>query len=426
MLLPKEFKHRIKRQLGAEISAFLTAMDEPPVKGLRVNGLKLSAATLQKISPFALEPVPWAEDGFAYTEPDRPGKHPFHEAGLYYLQEPSAMLVASLAAVKPGERVLDLCAAPGGKSTGFAAALAGKGLLVSNEIHPARAKILSQNIERMGIVNAIVTNEPPERLAERFPGGFDCVVVDAPCSGEGMFRKDEGAIAAWSVENVAMCAARQREILRLAVEMVRPGGRLVYSTCTFAEEENEENAAWFAAEFGLFVDQMHRLWPHRQRGEGHFAALFHKPGDHACTELDGTGMGADETITDLWQSFAGETLQTPPEGLLLTFGDHLYSLPCPFPVEGLRVLRPGLHLGEGKKNRFEPSHALALALGAEKFQRCCPLTEEQAVRFLKGETLVCEGEKGWTAATVGDFPLGWGKWSDGMLKNHYPKGLRWV
>lgn len=424
--LPQEFLTRMQEQLGGEFPAFLASFQQPATRGLRVNTLKCGTAAFAERSPFALEPVQWCAEGFYYAEPDRPGKHPYHEAGVYYLQEPSAMAVAALAAVKPGERVLDLCAAPGGKSTALAAALKGSGLLVANEVHPTRAKILSQNIERMGVVNAVVTNEPVDKLAARMAGAFDCVVVDAPCSGEGMFRKDEVAIREWRMEHVAMCAARQREILRSAVEMVRPGGRLVYSTCTFNREENEENVAWLTTEFGLEAVEVRRLWPHKERGEGHFAALLRAPGNASCAALDGAGMTAQEAAVDGWRSFSEEALTIAPQGIEVSFGDHVYLLPTVFPLAGLRVLRAGLHAGEWKKNRFEPSHALALGRTGADARRVCPLDWELAVRFLKGETISCDGEKGWTLVTVDGFSLGWGKWSAGVLKNHYPKGLRWV
>ncbi len=245
MQLPELFEEKMKNLLGAEYDEFRRSYGKERRQALRVNPAKLSAAEMKERSPFTLEPVPWAKNGFYYGAEDRPGRHPWHEAGVYYIQEPSAMSVAELAGVQPGERVLDLCAAPGGKSTQLAAALEGRGLLVSNEIHPARAKILASNVERMGIPNAVVTNEPPERLSSHFPAFFDRIVVDAPCSGEGMFRKEEQAVLQWSQENVELCARRQQDILEEAAGMLRPGGVLVYSTCTFAPEEDEKSVVRF-------------------------------------------------------------------------------------------------------------------------------------------------------------------------------------
>ena len=238
--LPAAFTERMKQMLGREYDAFIASYDKERSQGLRVNGLKTDPAEFAKTAPFSLNPVAWAAEGFAYGAEDRPGRHPYHDAGVYYIQEPSAMIAASLLNPQPGEMILDLCAAPGGKSTQAAARLGGEGLLVSNEIHPARAKILSQNIERMGIRNAVVTNEDSGRLTKYFPAFFDGIIVDAPCSGEGMFRKDETAVTEWSPENVRRCAGRQQEILENAAMMLKPGGRLVYSTCTFAPEEDEQ------------------------------------------------------------------------------------------------------------------------------------------------------------------------------------------
>ena len=245
--LPAAFTERMKQMLGREYDAFIASYDKERSQGLRVNGLKTDPAEFAKTAPFSLNSVAWAAEGFAYGAEDRPGRHPYHDAGVYYIQEPSAMIAASLLNPQPGEMILDLCAAPGGKSTQAAARLGGEGLLVSNEIHPARAKILSENIERMGIVNDIVLNHDPKVLAERFPSYFHRILVDAPCSGEGMFRKNEEAVEQWSLENVRLCAGRQEEILECAYTMLMGGGILVYSTCTFAPEEDEEMIAHFLA-----------------------------------------------------------------------------------------------------------------------------------------------------------------------------------
>ncbi|MCF2670546.1 RsmB/NOP family class I SAM-dependent RNA methyltransferase [Butyricicoccus pullicaecorum] len=450
MSLPTEFCLRMERLLGDEYPAFLRAMEGPRSYGLRRNPLKCTPDSADFTGLFGLTPVPWAVEGFYYDPDTRPGRHPYYEAGAYYIQEPSAMAVGALADPKPGERVLDLCAAPGGKTTHLAGRMAGKGILIANEIHPARAKILSQSVERAGIANCIVTNETPQRLAERFHGYFDCIVVDAPCSGEGMFRKEEIAVTEWTPDAPQKCAARQDEILDCAAGMLRPGGRLVYSTCTFAPEEDEGTVARLLARHPEFevcdvpgdpafapgrpdwagVDlpalmRTFRLFPHRLRGEGHFAAVLCK--------TDGTAETPALMPTLPDKKRPAEYLEFEARFLCRMFGslclggDQLWALPEETPdLSGLRVLRTGLQLGTVKKGRFEPSHALALALHPDEAAQCCALTAAapEAERYLRGETLPCAGA-GWTLVTVDGFSLGWGKCSGGVLKNHYPKGLRW-
>lgn len=446
--LPEKFLERMERMLGAEYPAFLASYEEERAQGLRVNTLKLSREEFLALSPFSLSPVEWCDTGFYYASKERPGKHPYHEAGLYYIQEPSAMAVTELLMPQPGERVLDLCAAPGGKTSHIAAKLQGSGFLLSNEIHPQRARILSQNVERMGIGNAVVTNETPARLAARFPGFFDRIVVDAPCSGEGMFRKDENARAEWSPEQVALCAERQLEILDEADRLLRPGGIMVYSTCTFAPEENEGTLESFLAahrEYHMVERQVpagfvraglpgaYRLFPHRLRGEGHFAAVLQKGSGGTGTGLPPARALADKRALADYESFKGELgLQLEGENYLL-FGEQLYLVPREMTdMQGLRVVRPGLHLGTMKKNRFEPSHGLALFLQEGQVSSCISLSVESgtARAWLRGESLRLSDLSaallnGWSLVTLGRFPLGWGKVSNGVLKNHYPKGLRW-
>lgn len=370
---------------------------------------------------------------------------------------------------KPGERVLDLCAAPGGKSTQLGAKMGGRGILVCNEIHPARAKILSENIERMGIANALVTNETPEKLAEHFPGYFDKILVDAPCSGEGMFRKHPEACREWSAENVEMCAQRQDGILDCAARMLKDGGRLVYSTCTFAPAEDEGsvlrflarhpefavedaqkwegmtpgNAGW-AQEYGSLGDaaeeaflEAHkgapertvRLFPHHLKGEGHYLAVLKKGGEAQenvrARSLYGIQKGISEKDCAPWREFEAENLNIRLDGTFLKFGDQIYVAPKELPaLQGLKVLRPGLHLGTLKKGRFEPSHALALALSPADARRCAKLDLLQAKQWIGGMTVLWDGEKGWYMAALEGYGLGWGKLAGGILKNHYPKGLR--
>lgn len=378
-MLPEKFLERMQNMLGEEYPAFLESLSGKRYRALRLNLLKTRIQEGKEKLPFTLSPVPWTKNGFYYEEEEQPGKHPYHEAGLYYIQEPSAMapvpcLMEETAMPERQEepatpgRVLDLCAAPGGKSTQIAEYMRGHGMLITNEIHPQRAKILSENIERMGISNAIVLNETPESLSKRFIAFFDRILVDAPCSGEGMFRKNDNAGEEWSEENVALCAERQDGILDCAATMLKPGGRLVYSTCTFAPAEDEGSVSRFLETHPDFcLEKEERLMPHKIKGEGHFLAVLHREGGQLSSAAT-AGTEKSLTLKDCREflDFAKEALTIPAEELtegkiLLRFGEQLYLAPAETPsLRGLKVLRPGLHLGTVKKNRFEPSHALAL------------------------------------------------------------------
>ena len=641
IVLPEGFLARMKNLLEEnEYEAFLSSYGQERLFSLRVNTLKTDREFFMKLvskerasdAP-SLVPVPWEQDGFYYSEKWRPGRLPWHEAGMYYIQEASAMAPAVLCGAQPGERILDLCAAPGGKSTKLAASLRGRGLSVANEIHPDRARVLSANIERMGVRNAVVTNETPQRLASRFPVFFDRIVVDAPCSGEGMFRKEEEALLNWSMENVYRCAARQEEILEEAASMLRPGGTLIYSTCTFAPEENEAVIFHFLADHPEFdveiisdlpgVDMEKwgfesgrgdwivrgsagslseisdtgneqrsgagwkperfvplaeagalaffdipegtvRLWPHRLRGEGHFAAVLKKKSskpfsnDSSAPFSDGksadsaekaaektAGAAAEKKAAEktagaaaekhvktgrkrpgkkeknsgsfgrgsgnrsgdtsskrgealkLWKEFCRDNLILQDsqetdgapcgagvsrffrEECLILFGDALWALPAHISgsdLDGLKVLRPGLHLGNVVRGRFEPAHALAMALRREEALRSISLpgTSPQAYAWFRGESLqtgetadLCDSSKsaetnsagisrnengiednnvsaafidnsplgvscsenvknfkGWCLVTIDGCAAGWGKAGGNVIKNHYPKGLR--
>ena len=430
MNLPAEFLQKMQKRLGAAYPAFLRSYEDAPVRGVRANLLKLTAAEFAALAPFAREPVPWAEGGF-YTDAEKPGHTAAHHAGLFYAQEPSAMCAAPLLNVKPGERVLDLCAAPGGKTTQLAAAMRGEGVLVANEYVYDRARILSQNVERLGVKNAAVLNESPARLAAFFGEYFDKILVDAPCSGEGMFRKNaEEALGEWSEENVAKCAARQKEILGEAAKMLRPGGRLVYSTCTFSEEEDEEQAANFLRAHSDFrLSGQKKLYPHKTEGEGHFAAVFERLPAADCAA--GTARELKPRI-----SRSGETLYRAFEREFLNVsltrlheaGGMLYALPeGMFDWKDLHVLRAGIRLGELKNGRFEPSHSLAMCLKKEEFVSAEDFAPDdgRTEKFLHGETVEADGrESGWCGVCVGGFPVGWGKAVGGIVKNHIPKGLR--
>ncbi len=442
--LPKDFEIRMQDMLKDAYPDFVRSYDGKKCQALRVNTLKTGVEEFLEKQGFfdrdSARRVPWESRGFYYEETAQPGKHPFHEAGVYYIQEPSAMLPVSLLGARPNEKILDLCAAPGGKSTQIAAYMENEGFLMCNEIHPARAKILSQNIERMGIKNALVTNETPQKLSGIFSEYFDRILVDAPCSGEGMFRKNEEAIGEWSLENVRICAERQAAILDCADLMLRAGGTLVYSTCTFSREENEENVEGFLQRHSDYeLIRMERLYPHMVEGEGHFAAVLKKGGDvpegyqgFVQNGLQkGIGIKEVKELADFQnenlnlKNFKSKLLEEGEERIV-KFGEQLYLMPKGMPsVAGLKVLRAGLHLGEIKKNRFEPSHALALSLKGDEAAHCMELgSDENAMRYLNGQTFNFDGEKGWYLVQCCGYSIGWGKLAGGIMKNHYPKGLR--
>ena len=428
-MLPEAFLERMKHQLGEEYEDFLRSLERPRAVALRFNPLKGDAPAM----PFVQDNVPWEPQGFYYDPESRPGLHVYHEAGVYYLQEASAMAPVSLLDPQPGEKICDLCAAPGGKTTQIAGRMLGEGFLLCNEINPKRAKILSRNIERMAVPNALVTNEHPANLAARFPGFFDRVLVDAPCSGEGMFRKEEAAVTDWSQETVEMCARRQAEILHSAAQMVRPGGRLVYSTCTFAPEEDELAVEAFLESHPEFTPEIietpwfvpvpnggHRMWPHKLLGEGHFAAVLKKTDG----EEEDISSSAGEKLPKEWQAFARELGIRLPPGKAVSFGQNLFWAPEEMPdLHKLKVMRPGLELGTLKKGRFEPAHALALWLrDCSNIQSYDPDSVEM-VAYLHGD-VVPSCKKGWCLVCAGSCSIGWGKGDGTVLKNHYPKGLR--
>lgn len=452
--LPETYIERIRVILGEATGDFLNSYNQPKTQGLRMNLLKLQptdSAGRQMIDDFHLTPVPWCSTGFYYDEAIlRPGKHPYHAAGLYYIQEPSAMSVVELLNPEPGEVVLDLAAAPGGKSTQIAGKMQGKGLLIANEIHPARAKIVSENMERMGVTNAVVTCCTPDQLAEKFPGFFDKIMLDAPCSGEGMFRKDPDVIAEWSPDHVTMCAIRQLDILRQALLMLKPNGQIAYSTCTFSSEENEKVIAAILEEFPQFeLVRTERIWPHLSRGEGHYAAILHKKEEDSASSpslkhqihIPEKRKNLPKVVSDAWSLFESFVEQYVPgfelgPGEPLLFGEQLYWLPhatdCWFHaanLKGIKVLRPGLHLGTIKKDRIEPAHSLALALSEKVKANAYNFTvsSPEIELYLHGEALSGDHRfNSWLLITVDGFKLGWGKESNGQIKNHYPKGLRWL
>ncbi len=433
MDLPKGFIDEMALILQDELKPFLLSCSGEAVRGIRPR------PGLGDLSGDGTDPVPWAGVDALYLRSDsRCGARVLHDAGAYYLQEPSAMAPAAVLSPRPGEQVLDLCAAPGGKSTQIAAMMEGRGLLVSNEVFPDRARILSSNMERMGVVNALVTCEPTSRLAALFPGFFDRVLVDAPCSGEGMFRRHPESRAEWHDGLREMCADRQAQILDDAAGMLKAGGTLVYSTCTFNRTENEDTVARFLLRHPEFEmkpfaldgcppspDGMLRIWPHRQRGEGHFAAAMVRT--EKGERMKDVRMRPAKPDRDLEAVLAFLRAEEPdtkwdPERILRR-GDGFVCLPEGLSaVPGARVLRCGLHLGAMKGKVFAPDHALAAALGARER---VTLDGEAACAYMMGEALPASGGiRGWAAACYCGVPLGWVKGSDGILKNHYPKGLR--
>jgi NOL1/NOP2/sun family putative RNA methylase len=470
--IPPLFLERMKNFLGDEFPDFAESLNAAPQAGLRVNTLKLTPEQFQKIAPFALgKGVPWCPAAFALTPPARTpgpspkgrgesaGLHPYHLAGLYYLQDPSAMSPAELLFSVPmnpgGERVLDLAAAPGGKTTHLAALMRGDGLLVANEIKNKRVGHLAMNVERWGAGNVVITNESPERLADHFGAYFDRVLVDAPCSGEGMFRKDMGARVDWSPEMVNGCAARQKNILHVAAKLVRPGGYLLYSTCTFAPEEDEGVIAQLLEDFPEFevlglpqfpgfmsgkpewlesqetfqstLQGAVRLFPHRLAGEGHFACLLRKKTGDETEHVREDRLGRlSKQLAELWRRFAAEGLSADlAEDRLRVVGERLYFVPENLPdVSKIRFIHPGVWVGTFKKERFEPAHPFALFLKAEQAQNVLNLAADsrELAAYLRGESLEVPGKPGWTLVTVAGWPLGWGKWVQGTLKNHFPHG----
>jgi len=472
--LPEEFKLRMQEMLQEEYEAFVESYQEPRQYGLRVNRLKLSPEEFGELSDFHLRKIPWIDNGFYYDENDAPGRHPYYLAGLYYLQEPSAMTPASRIHIEPGDKVLDLCAAPGGKATELGERLCGEGVLVANDISNARAKALLRNIEMAGIKNVFVTNEVPSRLAEKFSAYFDKILVDAPCSGEGMFRKDETTARAWDVNKPAECARMQREILESAVSMLRPGGYLLYSTCTFAPRENEGMMVWLTEQYPemkvqdmelwegfsqgnpAWGDQQEmlkkciRIWPHRMKGEGHFLALLQKDmvgeqeadknaavkGKGEQEKVRGRGTkgrkrdavkGIDKKTREVLECFFQDVEMEFSWEQVDVRANKVYLVPdLPEDLKGIRFLRNGLYLGELKKERFEPSQPFALALGGEKYASVLKLQreDERLWRYLRGETILvrpgeCGRESGWQLVCVENFSLGWGKLVNGVLKNKY-------
>lgn len=463
MYLPEEFEEKMRRLLGGEYEAYMACYDNPRYYGLRVNTKKISVEEFVRICPFEIRPVPWVRNGFYYDgETVSPAKHPYYYAGLYYLQEPSAMTPADRLPIESGDKVLDLCAAPGGKATELGARLMGRGVLAANDISSSRAKGLLKNLELFGIGNVLVLSEEPRKLAEHFPEYFDKILIDAPCSGEGMFRKDKKMVKAWEEHGPEFFSKLQKNIILQAARMLRPGGYLLYSTCTFDGRENEGTIGSLLGQYSEFtiedilpyegfaagrpeefadikipaLKKTVRIFPHRMQGEGHYIALLKKGSGERKPEAAAGKRGSRGLPEELekflleidWQEL-GECFD--PDRIELR-GERVYYMPEGLPsLEGIRFLRTGLLLGELKKRRFEPSQALAMCLSAAAYPKtiCLNPEDERTIRYLKGETLDVEElapvkAKGWYLVCVDKYPLGWGKVSGGVLKNKYLPGWR--
>lgn len=414
-MLPKEYLERMKKLFGSEYDEFINSYEDEPLKALRFNPLKARKETVSKlVNEWDLKSVPWCPEGYYYSGDVRPGLSPYHSAGVFYIQEPSAMITAEEADIGPDDMVLDLCAAPGGKSTQAAVKA---GLLISNEPIQKRARILSSNIERLGLSNVIVTSAYPEELADLMPEAFDRIIVDAPCSGEGMMRKDDTAIAEWSATNVEKCVLRQADILGAAAMMLKPGGKLIYSTCTFEECENEGQIRDFCQkheEFSLLKSE--RILPHRDQGEGHFCAVLIKNGNNDDGQSEMSRMPLPEL------SEIAEKLRRG----------------------GIHVLRAGVQMGTAEKDKrgreyYVPSHAEAMAksFDSDDGNKVNITSMDICLRYLKGESIRCDdadkegidmsgAEEGWMTVYYDGYPLGNGKLTGNVIKNHFPKGLRFM
>lgn len=431
MQLPTEFEARMQALLGESYPAYRAAMEAPPRRGLRVNTLKTGVEAFLQEAELPLIHTGLVPEGLLLTaEVERIGAHPLHRAGLFYMQEPTAMRTAAVLAPTPGMRVLDLCAAPGGKAGQLAAYLKGKGLLVANEVMSSRAAVLAGTMERLGVRNALVTSMQPAKLCSQLAGYFDAVLVDAPCSGEGMFRKEPQAVLDWSAAHVEACALRQVGILDAAAEALKPGGRLAYSTCTFAREENEDTVRAFLMRHPAFsLLQEERHYPHTGVGEGHYVALLQKAGDGVGSKLSAIEKRSlPKDMKNAWDAFVSQAMAYPPEGVPQLLSDgRLMLLPEETPAiyDRLFLRSAGVHAADYKNGRMTPAHALALAYPAEAFQTTIAPDEAELVRYFQGNTLsVPEDASGFAVVLAKRYPVGWGKAVQGTLKNHFPKGLR--
>ena len=435
----EQFDARMKSLLKDEYDDFKKALLEKPVKGLYLNRNKKNVERV--LEEQYIEHHPIVENGYLYDENYHPGRSAYFLAGLYYIQEPSAMLVAAALPIEPDDFVLDMCAAPGGKSCEIASRLTGEGVLIANDIEASRARILSENIERFGLDNTIVTNVDPMRFTKQFQEAFDKIVLDAPCSGEGMFRKLEQAVDTWSEDKVLECAHIQKNLLKGAYDMLKQGGMVIYSTCTYSYEENEAMVHYAVDELGfellplskshglcpgVDLDEVVRCYPHHYRGEGHFIALLRKPGNSPRKVVRPMKPQVSQADLKVLKAFYQETLNKQVPAYIIENNGHLYAIKKNFPeLKGIRVLRNGLYLGEVRKNRFIPSYSLALTLTKEDVKRSYDYScdSEEIKKYIHGETLEGTGNKGFGVIFVDGYPLSFYKESN-QVKNLFPKGLR--
>ncbi len=455
MNLPIEFENKIRNMLGEEFDTYLASFDIKHKQGLRINTSKISVEDFLEISPFNLEKVPWCENGFYYNDEDQPTRHPYYYAGLYYIQEPSAMAPAAMIPIEAGDKVLDICAAPGGKSTELAAKLNGNGILISNDISNSRARALLKNLEIFGIGNSIVVSETPSNLAKKFSGYFDKILIDAPCSGEGMFRKQTSMMKNWENTSVDLFVDLQHSILDEVVKMLKPGGTILYSTCTFSPEEDEQSIEYLLSldnslnivPLPLYegfdightewsntqnedLKHVRRLWPHKIAGEGHFIAMIEKEN----TDINTASVPYKIKKVKLADEFISFIKDIDIEFDINRFeinDDRVYYIPKDIiNIKGLRLLRTGLYMGDIKKNRFEPSQPLAMYLDGKQYKNTIDLsaTDNNVIKYLKGETIDTDitANNGWVLVLVDGYPLGWGKYNNGTIKNKYLPSWRWL
>ena len=451
-----DFIDKMKALLGAEADSFFDALNDKPTSGLRCNRLKIEPEELCRLLDLPLSPIPWCKEGFYYPGDlgeRRPSKSPLYQAGLYYLQEPSAMASVELLKPVPGDKVLDLCAAPGGKAAQIAGHLQNEGVLVANDASATRCKALVKNLTLCGVKNAVILKETPKRLAARFGGFFNKILVDAPCSGEGMFRRDPDAVKSWTVNKLDTCVLLQREILHHAASMLMPGGKMVYSTCTFNTSENEEivveflrnhqefeiekieiekietGPIGFAHGFFPFKEAV-RLWPHKITGEGHFICLLRKKNRNSSSKLVRNNIFPGSKIKRAESPPALGAMDIPfiPNSFLHKYGTSVYQVPHGVPdLKGLRIARNGWHLGEEKKGRFEPSHSLALGLKRSEWPDVYDLNIKECMQYLRGESFEPKADfknKSWVLMCIDGYPLGWARYVNTRLKNKYPQ--KWV
>ena len=452
MDLPIEYIKKMKNLLGKDFDSYIKSFEDKNYQGLRANTLKITSNQLKNLLNFKLEPIPWCDTGF-YYEDERPAKSPYYNAGLFYIQEPSAMSTGAMLPIEKGDKVLDLCAAPGGKSTQIAGKLKNTGVLVTNDISATRCKALLKNIEINGVSNAIVTNETPKNLARKFKGYFNKIIVDAPCSGEGMFRKDKDSIKAWETHKTDFCCSLQREILDYAKDMLDYGGIIAYSTCTFAPEENEQMINEFLTknkDFKLIdfdkssgfengrtswlnssviadnIEKTGRLMPYKVKGEGHFLALIKRDGEPKNNQTSKIKPINNKDILDM-QLFFKENLNIPMYENIEIHKTSVFSIPNGIDLSGLRVVRSGFYLGELKTKRFEPSQAFAMGIKKDDVKNTISfnIEDDNLNRYLKGESfLVNTNKDGWHLICIDKYPIGWGKVQKGRLKNKYLAGWR--